>query len=134
MRDLSIVGNKATDVNFANISDQVKIVDTFKYYQQSLAGLGAIIMSEEKKTVTKLTRKFLQTHKYLKPSNAFWKSPFKKNCMSCWLQQKVAIPYKKITFDSLESVRKNGVFFKITEICSGLKQSPISNKEYESSK
>ena len=114
--------------------DQVKIVDTFKYYQQSLAGLGAIIMSEEKKTVTKLTRKFLQTHKYLKPSNAFWKSPFKKNCMSCWLQQKVAIPYKKITFDSLESVRKNGVFFKITEICSELKQSPISNKEYESSK
>ena len=44
MRDLSIVGNKATDVNFANISDQVKIVDTFKYYQQSLAGLSAIIM------------------------------------------------------------------------------------------
>ena len=75
--------------------DQVKIVGTFKYYQQSLAGLSAIIMSEEKKTVAKLTCKFLQMHKYLKPSNAFWKSPFKKKLHELLASAKSCHPLQK---------------------------------------
>lgn len=42
-RDLSIGGSNVTNVNFVNIGDQVKFVQTLKYYKQSLAGLSATI-------------------------------------------------------------------------------------------
>ena len=35
--DLSIGGTNLSTVNFANISSKMKIIDTIKYYQSSLA-------------------------------------------------------------------------------------------------
>ena len=42
-RDLSTGGSNVTNVNYVNIGDQVKFVQTLKYYKQSLAVLSATI-------------------------------------------------------------------------------------------
>ena len=39
-RDISIGGKNFTDINFANIRNQVAFIDTTKYFQQSLAVLA----------------------------------------------------------------------------------------------
>ena len=79
-RDLSIGGSNVTNVNYVNIGDQVKFVQTLKYYKQSLAGLSATIRWEEKKAVT---GKYLQTHNYLKSVWYLLDESIKKNgCMS----------------------------------------------------
>ena len=38
--ELSMGGTNLTNVNFTNISSQVKIIDTLKYYQTTLANLS----------------------------------------------------------------------------------------------
>ena len=44
--DLNIRGSYLTNVNFANLGNQIKYIDTLKYYQQSLAQLVATIPPE----------------------------------------------------------------------------------------
>ena len=39
-RDISIGGKNFTDINFANIRNQVAFIDTTKYFQQSVAVLA----------------------------------------------------------------------------------------------
>ena len=47
---------------------------------------------------------------------------------------KSIIPYEKITFKSLDTVPENKSFFEVSEFYSELKQSNISETEYENSK
>ena len=56
--------NNLTNLNFANIGDQVKIFYTIKNYQQSLVGLTTAIKPEEKTAVVMLTDKVIRTHTY----------------------------------------------------------------------
>ena len=48
-RNLSIVGTNLTNINFANISDQIKFIDTLKYYQQSLSVLASTMTRKKNK-------------------------------------------------------------------------------------
>ena len=52
--NLSIGGTNLTNINFANIAEHVKFVNTVKYYQQSLSTL-ATTMTETKKVKYKNT-------------------------------------------------------------------------------
>ena len=47
--ELSMGGTNLANVNFANISSQVKIIDTLKYYQTTLANLSSTTDKTEKK-------------------------------------------------------------------------------------
>ena len=49
--NLSIGGKNLTSVNYANISDQVKFIDTVKYFQQSLSTFANSMRDEGKKGV-----------------------------------------------------------------------------------
>ena len=53
--DFDMGGSNLTAVNFANIGAQVKIIDTIKYYQSSLAAIAATASEDEKKMIKKLT-------------------------------------------------------------------------------
>ena len=53
-----------TKINYANIRSQVKIIDTMKYFQVSLARIASAMTEEEKNSVKKLTLQFLVRHDY----------------------------------------------------------------------
>ena len=46
--NLAIGGEHLTSVNYANIADQVKFIDTIKYFQQSLSTLASSMSDGEK--------------------------------------------------------------------------------------
>ena len=51
--EISIGRKNPTDVNFAIVQNQVRFIDTVKYYQQSLASLAASRLTPKKKTFVK---------------------------------------------------------------------------------
>ena len=50
-KNLSIGGKGINDINYANISDQVKFIDTIKYYQEPLASLAKNTEQNEKENI-----------------------------------------------------------------------------------
>ena len=55
-KKLNIRGSSLTDVQYANIGNQVKLLETIKYYQQSLASLAASANEIEKANIRKNER------------------------------------------------------------------------------
>ena len=50
-KDFHMGGTNLTNLNFANISSQVKIIDTLKYYQTSLANVSSAANEIEKRNI-----------------------------------------------------------------------------------
>ena len=57
--DISIGGRNPTDANFAIIKNQVRVIDTVKYFQQSLGSLADSMTDTERENVRKICRKCL---------------------------------------------------------------------------
>ena len=57
--DIFIGGKNPKDVNFAIIQNQVRFIDTVKYYQQSLASLASGMTDIERENIRKNGRRFL---------------------------------------------------------------------------
>ena len=53
-KNINMGGTNLTNVNFANISDQIKIIDTLKYYQTTLANLASTAEDFEKSNIKKI--------------------------------------------------------------------------------
>ena len=62
---LNIGDTTLRQINFGNISGEIKLIDTLKFYQKSLADLASTLSNEEKIAVKKLTERFLNEHYYL---------------------------------------------------------------------
>ena len=56
--DISIGGENPTDVNFAIIKNQVRFIDTIKYFQQSLGSLADSMTDTERDNVRNICKKF----------------------------------------------------------------------------
>ena len=63
--NLSLGGSNLTNINYANIGEQIKFIDTIKYYQQSLAVLDAAMTETEQQNIKKQCRKFIANHQKL---------------------------------------------------------------------
>ena len=126
--DINIGGKNPTDVNFAIIQNQVRFIDTVKYYQQSLAGLASSMTDIEKENVRKNCRRFLaEKLMFLTDQEEKW-------VLDYLLSGKGMIPYQMITdFESLKIKPKDG-FFDQKDFYSCLKEKDISEEEYENSK
>ena len=60
-KDINIGSSNLTHINFVNINGgEVKLIDTLKYYQKSLAQLASTLSEKEKKSVKELTDQFLK--------------------------------------------------------------------------
>ena len=59
-RGISIAGKSLTNINFANIDNQVTFIDTIKYSQQSLAVLANTITDREKQCLKNECKKFIR--------------------------------------------------------------------------
>ena len=49
------------NINFANIANQIKFLDTYKYYQQSLSVLASTMTDEERSNIKKECKKFIES-------------------------------------------------------------------------
>ena len=58
--DISIGGKNPTNVNFVIIKNQVRFIDTVKYFQQSLASLAGSMTDNERENVKKIVKHFYQ--------------------------------------------------------------------------
>ena len=61
-KSLDIGGTNLTQVNFGNIAGEIKLIDTLKFYQKSLADLASTLSNQEIMAVKKVTEKFLNEH------------------------------------------------------------------------
>ena len=61
-KELNIRGNNVTQANFGNIGNEIKLIDSLKFYQKSLGELSSTLTSEQKAAVKTLTEKFLNEH------------------------------------------------------------------------
>ena len=59
-RNITIRVTNLLDKNSANISNQVKFIDTIKYYQQSLAVLAGTMTDQEGLSIKKESKKFMR--------------------------------------------------------------------------
>ena len=63
-KELNIGGNNLMQANYSNISGEIKLIDSLKFYQTSLGKLSSTLTIEEKDAVKKLIEKFLNEHYY----------------------------------------------------------------------
>ena len=127
-------GRNLTNVNFANIGAQVKIIDTLKYYQTTLASIASTADDSEKEKIKSNIQLFLSRREYF--SN-IWANLIKdeqNKVLDIVAEGKGALPYEKIVnIDSLQITPEES-FFKHTEFFSSLNQSNISFEIYENMK
>ena len=124
----AIGGKNSTDVNFAIIRNQVRFIDTVKYFPQSLGSLADSMTDIERKNVRKICRKFLaEKLMFLNDEDEKW-------VLDYLASVKGMIPYQMITtFDSLNICPETD-FFKHEDFYSSLKEKNISEEEYENVK
>ena len=125
---IEIGGKNPTDVNFAVIRNQVRFIETVKYFRQSLGRLAYSMTDVERENVRKVCRRFL-AEKLM-----FSTDEDEKWVLDYLSSGKGMIPYLMNTyFDSLQIVPEDG-FFQYEDFYSSLKEKNISFEEYENVK
>ena len=67
-KEVNIGGNNLTHANYGNINNEMKLIDSLKFYQQSLSQLSTTMTNQEKIAIKKLAEKFLNSHYYFSHS------------------------------------------------------------------
>ena len=62
--NLNMAGTNLTNMNYANISNQIKTIDTIKYYQTSLANISNTAAFNEKVNIENTVALYLKQHSY----------------------------------------------------------------------
>ena len=126
-KDISIGGSNLTNINYANIGEQVKFIGTMKYYQQSLAKLAESMTAGEKGKPKEESKRFIEKHDYF--GNIFLSLPKEDQewILNYMCSGKGVIPYEMMhSFVSLEIVPE-GEFFNMEDFHSTLKNSLITD-------
>ena len=61
---IGIGGSNLTNIDFANITSQMKFIDTYKYFQNSSSNLASTIDETAKKKTEVMLQKFILQHHY----------------------------------------------------------------------
>ena len=120
--------------NLSNIKQQMKIIDTMKYFQASLAQIGSTVASEEKNRSKKLMLRSLIRHDYVGKIWSALTHNVKEKIIDVLSDGKGMIPYEKIIgVNSLDIVPKKD-FFDASGFDSYLKDKCITQSNYETAK
>ena len=130
-KNLRIGGKGINNLNYANIGDQIKFIDTIKFYQEPLSKIAKNTEPSEKENIKKSLIVFLETHpKYCFKYNllSFENKMWVVNYLS---SGKGVIPYESIKkWEDLKKSPKTD-FFEKTKFYSSLKTTTISDQEYK---
>ena len=121
----------ASNINFALIGNQVRFIDTIKYYQQSLGNLAASMTDTEKNNIKEAFEMVLAYRLF------FCESMEGREWILDYLASgKGTIPYQTIT--DLDSLSKrppcDSDFFNKESFYSTLREKNISEEEYQNVK
>ena len=127
-QEIHISAKNPSNVNFAIIKNQVKFIDTVKYFQQSLASLAKSMTDDEQENVKRTCRNFIANKLMLLTEEN------KKWVLDYICSGKGTIPYQIVkTLDSLEIKPENSDFFAHKDFYYTLSEKNIS-ADYENVK
>ena len=63
-KELNIAENNLTHANFGNINNEIKLIDSLKFYQRSLSELSSTLTEQEKIAVKSVAENFFNEHYY----------------------------------------------------------------------
>ena len=120
---IKIGAKNASNINFALIGNQVRFIDTIKYFQQSLGNLGASMTDIEKNIYIKKTFERVLAYRLF-----FCENMEEREWVLDYLGSgKGIIPYQAITnLDSLSTKPSDGDFFDKESFYSTLTEKNIS--------
>ena len=95
-KESNIGGNNSTQANYGNVSGEIKLIDSLKFYQRSLGELFSTLSIEEKNAAKKLTEKFLNEHYYFCTVWPYLSMKNKEKVLEIISEGKGIIPYEII--------------------------------------
>ena len=95
--NLLIGGTNLTNINFANIGEQVKFINTMKYYQQSLSTVAATMKETEKQNINFQSKKIINNNQKLNLKFSSCTQEEQEWILNYISSGKGAIPYEMIT-------------------------------------
>ena len=134
-KKLNIGGTNLTHVNYGMLENEIKLIDSMKYYQKSLAALSSTLTEYEKEKVERLTVQFFNQHNHFSTVWMYLRPNVKKNILEIITSGKGIIPYELIVqMDSLLLTPDNDKFWFKTEFYSELKMQAVDDQTYENSR
>ena len=133
-KELNIGGNNLTHANYGNISSEIKLIDSLKFYPQSLRKLSSTLTPEEKTAIKNLAEKFLNEHYFFSTLGVFIDKQTNKQKLEIIAEGKGVIPYEIIVDMESFFIKPDKEFWEKTEFFSELKLSAVSDENYENSK
>ena len=133
-KELNIGGNNLTQANYGKISGEIKLIDSFKFYQRSLDELSSTLFDTEKNAVKKLTENFLNQHYYFCTIWPYLSIQKKDKILEIISAGKGIIPYKIIVDMESFFITPDQDFWEETGFFSEPKQSAVNEEDYEHSK
>ena len=134
MKDLNIGGTNLTHANYGNISTEIKLIDSLKFYQRSLAELSSTLTDQEKGAVKALTKNILLQPHYFSTVWPFIASNIQNKILNILAKGKGVILYKIVVDMDSFSLKPGKEFWEKTEFFSELKLSAVDDESYENSK
>ena len=117
-----------------NISNEIKLIDSLKFYQRSLSELSSTLTEEEKNAVKFLTNQFLNHHYYFSTVWPYLTAKIKEKILVIIANGKGIIPYEfTVNMESL-FLTPDKEFWEKTEFFSELKLQAVDNESYKNSK
>ena len=124
-----------THVNYGIIDNEIKLTDSLKYYQKSLADLSSTLKKEEKKAAEKLTWEFFNQNYYFSTVWPYLTQKLQEKILDIITSGKGIIPYELIVdMKSLLLMPDDEQFWNKTEFFSELKLQAVDNESYENYK
>ena len=133
-KELNIGGTNLTQANYGNISGEIRFIDSLKFYQRSLGELSSTLTTEEKNVIKNLTEKFLNEQNYFCTDWLYLNLKKKDKILEIISEGKEIIPYEIIVDMESFFIKLENEFWEKTEFFSELKQSAVSDEDYENSK
>ena len=121
-KELNISGTNLTQANYGNISGEIRLIDSLKFYQRSLGELSSTLTAEEKNAVKKLTEKFLKEDYYFSTVWPYLSLKKKDKILEIISEGNGIIPYEIIVDMELFFIKPDNEFWEKTEFFSELKQ------------
>ena len=134
-KKLNIGGTNLTHVNYGIIDNEIKLIDSLKYYQKSLADLSSTLTPEEKRAAVKVTKQFFNQHYYFSTVWPYLTLKLQEKVLDIVTSGKGIIPYELIVdMQSLLLTPDDEQFWNKTEFFSELKLQAVDDESYENSK
>ena len=115
---MNIGGTNLTQANYGNISSEIRLIDSLKFYQRSLGELSSTLTDEEKIAVKKLAEKLLNEHFYFSFVWPYLSFKKKEKILEIISEGKGIVPYEIIVDMESFFIKPENEFWEKSEFFS----------------